>query len=123
MSVQNMNRAARGWGANPPDWIVALAAACDRTSQGHVARELDISPAVVNQALANNYRGRLDRVEARVRGQYMQQVVACPVLGDLSTKECQENQKQARNFKAINPLRVQLRQACPRCPHREKEPS
>ncbi len=117
-----MNRAARAWGANPPDWIVALANACDATSQGQVARELDISSAVVNQTLGRSYKGRLDRIEARVRGQYMREVVACPVLGEISTKDCQENQKQTRAFRATNPLRVQLRQSCPKCPHREKEP-
>ena len=122
MQGQNMNRVARAWGVNAPDWTVALAEACDRTSQGHVARELDISAAVVNQVLGNNYRGRMDRVEARVRGQYMRAEVACPVLGPISTKDCQENQKQVRFFRATNPLRVALRQACPECPNRERDP-
>ena len=117
-----MNRVARAWGANPPDWIVALAAACDRSSQGAVARELGRSSAAINQALGRSYKGRLDRLESRVRGQYMKATVACPVLGEISTLDCTDNQARVRSsFRATNPLRVALRMTCPTCPYREKE--
>lgn len=122
MSGLNVNRVARAWGANPPDWIVALAAACDRTSQGQVAHELGISAPRVNQVLGRSYKGRMDRVEQLVRGQYMKAKVSCPVLGEISTRDCQENQSRARGrFRPTNPLRVALRAACPTCPNREKE--
>lgn len=115
-----MNRALRAWGANPPDWIVALAAACDKTTQARVAADLEISAPVVNQLLGRTYQGRVDRMESRVRGQYMKATVLCPVLGEISTRDCQENQQRNRSFRATNPLRVALRMACPKCPNREK---
>jgi hypothetical protein len=119
---QNMNRVLRAWGANSPDWVKALAAACDKSSQGTVAHELEISSAVVNQLLGRSYKGRVDRMESRVRGQYMKAVVDCPVLGEISTRDCQENQARARGpFRATNPLRIALRKSCPTCPNRDKE--
>lgn len=122
MQGQNVNRVQRAWGASPPDWIAALAKACDRTTQTDAARELDISAAVVNQLLGRTYKGRLDRMEARVRGLFMKATVACPVLGEISTLDCADNQQRVRSQAAItNPLRVALRRACPECPHREKD--
>jgi hypothetical protein len=118
---QNMNRALRAWGAKPPDWIKALAAACDRATQGAVARELEMSPAVVNQVLGRSYNGRMDRVEGKVRGKYMQATVDCPVLGVISTHDCLGHQERGRSFHATNPLRVALYRACKTCPNREKE--
>ena len=117
MKTPNLNRAARAWGANPPDWVKALALACDKSSQGSVARELEVSAATVNQVLANSYKGRMDRVENRVRGQYMKETVGCPVLGEISKRDCQAH--QARKFRGTNPLRVKLFQACKTCPNRE----
>lgn len=117
-----MNRALRAWGANPPDWIKALARRCDTAgSQSRVAADLEISAAVVNQLLGHSYKGRMDRMESRVRGRLMQAKVMCPVLGEISTADCSSNQAKNRNFKATNPLRVALRTACPKCPNREKE--
>jgi hypothetical protein len=116
-----MTRALQFWGDTPPDWIVALAGACDQSSQAHIGRELDISPARVNQVLGRSYKGRMDRVEQLVRGQYMKATVMCPVLGEISTRDCQENQQRNVKFRATNPLRVALRKNCPICPNREKK--
>jgi hypothetical protein len=116
-----MTRVLAAWGSEAPDWIVALAKACDAASQGHVARELDISAPRVNQALGRKYEGRMDRLEQLVRGQYMKATVTCPVLGEISTRDCQENQLRNKTFRATNPLRVALRRACPACPNRERE--
>jgi len=119
--TQNANRASRGWGANPPDWIVVLARECDKTSQSKVAKDLGVSSPAVNQVLGNSYHGRVDRIENLVRGTYMKATVACPVLGEISTVDCADNQRQTKKFKATNHLRVLLANACPVCPHREKE--
>lgn len=115
----NLKRAAAAWGSNTPDWISALAIECDATSQGKVAERLGISGAVVNQVLGASYKGRLDRVEARVRGEYMKATVTCPVLGEISTRDCIAN--QGKKFKPTNPLRVALRRTCPTCPNREDQ--
>lgn len=118
----NERRARESWAAThceaPPAWVLSLADACDRSSQGQVARRLGISPAVVNQVLGSAYKGRLDRIEVRVRGELMQETVTCPVLGDLSKRECLDHQKA--KFSATNPLRVRLYRACKVCPNREE---
>lgn len=115
----NANRAARFWGANAPDWIAALAVECDRTSQGQCAARLGISPALVNQVLGHSYKGRFDRIEQRVRGELMRETVDCPVLGEISRRDCLDHQARARSFRATNPLRRALYAACPICPNRE----
>ncbi len=121
---ENVNRAIRAWGLSLPDWVKVLAQKCDeRQSQVQVARELDISSSAVNQVLGRAYGGRLERLETKVRGTYMQAVVACPVLGELSTRDCLDYQKKAREFRPTNPLRRALFVACPACAHREKPTS
>lgn len=122
MSLPNVKRARAAWGGDKtPDWIEALAGACDLAkSQGQVAERLGISAAAVNQVLGNSYKGRLDRVEQRVRGELMKQTVICPVLGEISTRDCLDHQARSiKPFHATNPLRVRLHQACPTCPNRE----
>jgi len=114
----NVMRATRAWGGNAPDWIVRLAQECDRVrSQLAVAKAMNVSATAVNQALGRSYRGRMDLLEARVRGALMRSVVACPVLGDIPTNECMDHQR--RKFRATNPLRVRLYRACKSCPNRE----
>lgn len=115
----NVERARKSWAGKGvvPAWVLALAEACDKSSQGKVAQRLGISSAVVNQAIGNSYKGRLDRIESRVRGELMREVVACPVLGEISTRDCLDH--QGRKFGATNPLRVKLFQTCPTCPNRE----
>lgn len=113
----NMERAMAAWGKRSPDWIAALAAECDRSSQGKVAGRLNISSAVVNQVLGNTYTGRVDRVEARVRGELLNAKVLCPILAEISKRECLDNQRL--KFTGTNPLRVRLFVACKTCPNRE----
>lgn len=116
----NVERAKKAWASagGAPDWVIVLADACDKASQGKVAERLGYNgSAVVNQAIGNSYKGRMDRVESRVRGELMKEVVACPVLGEISTRDCLDH--QGRKFSATNPLRVKLFKACPDCPNRE----
>ena len=115
----NMKRALASWGAEIPDWVKVLAARCDVLTQGAVGREIERSSAVVNQVLSRSYRGRMDLVEQLVRGRYMKAIVDCPVLGQIPKNDCVVNQQLARRFKATNPLRVKLFQACAGCPNRE----
>jgi len=115
-ATPNLDRARAAWGT-APDWVDALARACDGASQGKVAKRVGPSAAVINQVLGNSYKGRMDRVEKCVRGELMRATVICPVLGDLSTRRCLD--AQHRPFAATNPLRVQLHQACKTCPNRE----
>lgn len=112
----NVTVARGAWGKAAPEWIVVLAESCDTQSQAAVARKLGVSGAMINQALKNTYAGRLDRLEQRVRGDLMNETVACPVLGEITKRRCVD--EQGRPYAATNALRVELRRACLRCPNR-----
>jgi DNA-binding transcriptional regulator YdaS (Cro superfamily) len=118
VAALNVLTVKRKWGAHPPAWVLALAEACDASSQGKIAARLGVSATVVNQALQNVYAGRLDRFEQRVRGELMRETVGCPVLGVITKRECLDH--QSRPYEATNPMRVRLFQACPRCPNRRE---
>jgi hypothetical protein len=116
---QNVLMVRRKWGAHPPEWVLALAEECDRTSQGRAASRLGIkSASIVNQALQNKYAGRMDRLEERVRGELMNKVLACPVLGEISARRCLD--EQARPFTSSNALRLRLNRACATCANRRE---
>lgn len=114
----NVLTVQRLWGAHPPEWILALADACDRSSQGKVAHQLGVSPTQINQALHNSYAGRMDLLEQRVRGELMKATVVCPVLGVISTRKCLDEQR--RPFSSTNSMRLQLFRACKTCPNRRE---
>lgn len=113
----NVQKVAGAWGRAAPEWVVILAEACDArgSSQAEVGRKLGVSGAMINQALANAYTGRLDRLEQRVRGELMKQCVACPVLGEITSRRCMDEQKRA--YVPTNAVRRELHKACPRCPN------
>lgn len=95
-----------------------LRAECARTTQRAVAERLGVSQSVVNQTLRGKYRGRLDRLEQRVRGELMRQTIECPVLGDLSRLRCQDIQEAQRRASWVNnDVRRALAGSCPSCPH------
>lgn len=117
-----MARARAAWGEAMPDWIVALAEACDAASQSRVAGRLSYSPAVINQVLKGVYPGDVWKVEMAVRGALMAETVACPVLGEIDTQRCLVEQR--RPFAATSSLRVQVYRACRAgCPHSRLEES
>ncbi len=103
-------RAAAAWGAGMPDWIAALAAACDETSQAKVAARLFYSPAAVSYVVNAKYAGDMDAVEQAVRGALMNRKVQCPVAGELAADACLAHQRAP--FAAHNPQRVQFYRAC-----------
>jgi hypothetical protein len=111
-------KALAAWGGLAPDWLAALAAACDATSGRAVAARLDVSPAAVCRVLGGTY-GNTAAIERRVRTVLMTTRVICPVCGEIEVAACRTN--QARPFTAVNPLFVRLYQACPACPHREAD--
>lgn len=88
-------------------------------TQVAVAERLGVSAAAVNQLLKGTYRGDIDSMEKRIRGEFLQATVRCPVLGELNAKDCLDEQRRKPMF--TNPLRVRLARACAKCPNR-KEP-
>ena len=107
------------WGDDPPDWIVALADACDRAgSQSLVARLIGKSPAAVSQVLKNRYGAGLGRIETAVRAHIIRERVACPGQGSESITKAECLAWQGRPFAATNPQRVRMFKACRSgCPH------
>lgn len=117
MANEKTNReiAVDRWGGAAPEWVLVLADMCDAKSQAVVARSLGVSATMINQALRNSYAGRLDKLEQRVRGTFMNESLNCPVLGEITKRRCID--EQTRPFAPSNCLRIELRHACPRCPN------
>ena len=105
-------RATQAWAPTIPDWIGALADACDRGSQRQVAELLRVSPTTVSLILANKWAPRSHaEMEERVRASaLMVRIVVCSVLGVLSRAECR--QRQTAELVTCNPVSVQLYRAC-----------
>jgi hypothetical protein len=101
----------------PPDWVLVLARHADKaTSQGELAKRLEVNSAsLISAVIGNKYKGRLSGIEAKVRGKLMSATVACPVLGVIGRDACADF--QSRKFSAANPQLVKLRRACPGCPN------
>ncbi len=112
-STANVDRARERWGAAAPDWIIVLAEACDQFGQTAMGKRLGVSGAVISATLSNTYAGRLDKIEQRVRGELMNERVTCPVLGEISKRQCLD--EQSREYASTNALRVELRRACAGC--------
>ena len=112
-SRQSLANARAAWGETIPDWVEALAASCDASSQAQVAKRLRFSPSVINQIVNGNYKGSRSAVEQAVRGVLLAETLDCPVLGELPRNVCLEHQKRARGqFTPTSSARVQLYRAC-----------
>ncbi len=99
------------------DVKAALAAAVQRMgSQSRVATDLGISGPVVSTLLKDKYTGNVQAMETRIRGQYMAETVACPVMGALSSRDCLDYQARPAAF--TNPVRAALSRSCKSCPNR-----
>ncbi|MEP9372592.1 transcriptional regulator [Mesorhizobium sp. KR1-2] len=112
-----LERARSGWGDDLPDWIEALAIACDSTSQAKAAKAMGYTPAVVSTLLRRTYAADLSRVEKAARGAFMAATVECPVLGIISAGQCVHEQRAP--FDSTSHQRVVLFRMCRsgRCPH------
>lgn len=109
-----MAKALSVWG-EPPDWIAALASACDGSTQSRVAQNLGLNPGYLSWALTRQHARYHPRVEAAVRGRLMAAHVECPILGTLRLDRC----ALLRTGRArLSPaMRARLAQACPTCLH------
>ncbi len=116
-TVDYLAKAREAWGEMPPE-IEALAAAAQATSASHVALSVGYSPATLSQVLSNSYRGDVGRVLAKIRGVLMGETLVCPVLGEIATTRCLDEQR--RPFAATNSTRARLFHACRRCPNNRK---
>lgn len=112
------DKAQAAWGKPLPDWIAALAAECDRTSQSTAGKRLPrpggggYSAATINCVLGRTYGADLGVIEQAVRAALMSATVVCPVIGEMSTVVCLRHQQAE-----WSPRNALIRNACPNCPH------
>ena len=76
------------------DWLQALRQRCEVTSQEDVAKLLDLSASTVSQVLTGNYAASTARIERKVRGALLHEMVACPIFFELGMHKCQSIQEQ-----------------------------
>lgn len=114
--MNNRETVQRNWGESAPDWVLALAQAADSgMSRRRLAEVIGYSPAAVSQALSGKYRGSMSRMEAAVRASIMSGDVHCPVLGQISGKQCLDEQRKP--LASTSGMRVRLWRACRSCEH------
>jgi len=119
MSIRqsSLDAAIVAWGNYIPDWVVALAVACDKhRSQRKVAEAIGYSSATVSLVLKHKYNGDYGKVEIMVRGALLRETAACLVFGTIKLNECQDYQNGKR-FTSGMWKRV-FRKSCPTCPFR-----
>ena len=89
-----LTRARAAWGNPLPDWIEALAKACDQSSQARVAGAIHYSPATLSYVLKNRYAGDARKdAERAARGASLHKMVQCPVVGPLGADACLAHQR------------------------------
>lgn len=115
--ITNVAKARRCWGKVAPEWVIVLAEVCDRIGQSACAKKLKRSSTIISQAISNTYPSPLTELEQRVRGELMNESVACPVLGEITKRRCCDEQQKNADAPR-NAMRVELRRTCPRCPNR-----
>jgi len=112
--------AEEAWGESLPDWVRAMAAECDATSQNKVATRMNRSASLVSSVIRNKYPGDMEAVEEVFRGAFMKKTLDCPALGTLPANECRDWRVKARTFVNVNSQRVMMFRACNRCPRNGK---
>jgi len=96
-------------------WLAALRDEAQRTTQAQVARRIGLGESTVSQVLSGTYKAATVRIERRVRGVLMGATCACPVMGDVSTRVCQDVQERqpGKGGTGIgNPQHAQAWHAC-----------
>ncbi|TXG98590.1 MAG: hypothetical protein E6R08_04075 [Nevskiaceae bacterium] len=109
-----IEKARAAWGEELPDWVEALARACDAASQAQVATRIGKSKSTVSLVIAKQYNAGLSAIEQTVRGVLMLATVACPVVGDIALDQCHRNQRASGNGLE----RSLFGPKCPTCQHR-----
>lgn len=108
-------KAREAWG-EPPAEVIALAREANRTTSAKAAKRIGYSGAVVSHLLANRYPGDIEKVKGKIRGALMSETVMCPVLGEIGTDRCLD--EQGKKFTGASSVRARLYRACRSgCPH------
>lgn len=115
-----LDKARAAWGDDMPDWVETLAIECGKTSQNKVAKLLDRSATTISLILGRTYPGEMASMAERVRGVFMDAVIACPAVGEMPAQRCQDWRAKARVFTIGNPERRRMYRACHGCPRFKK---
>lgn len=102
----------------PDDALAVLRRICTGSSQAKVAALMGVSTATISQAINGKYVGDVNRLAERIRGELMDQQVACPLWGQITLRMCQDKRETPLN--AGNPLMVRQWQTCRTCSHNPK---
>ena len=115
MKASALDKARAAWG-ELPDWLAALARACDEASQRQVAARLGYSVTTVNLVLANKYGGDPATLAAKVRDVLVEGgEVECPTRGMIPRRDCLE--EQAKPWTSASSAAVRRWKACKDCDH------
>jgi hypothetical protein len=101
--------------ALPQDALDALLELKKNSSQAEIARRIGVSDGTISNALKGRYIGNVDALAERIRGELLNQTVCCPILGEITSRICQDERKKPLH--TANPVRVQLWRACKACPN------
>lgn len=112
---EHFDKAVSGWGEDMPDWIRALASACDATSQRIVSERIKYSKAVVSLVVKGTYSGDLTAVETAVNARLMDAKIDCPVADEIPLAACLKNQVPPARY--TNNEQIKFAQVCPTCPN------
>lgn len=91
-------------------WIEAWRAHARATTQAQAAELVGVSEATLSQVFSGTYKAATTRIERRVRGELLGAICDCPVMGEVSTRVCQEVQE--RQPPIANPQHAQVFFAC-----------
>ena len=117
-------RARDAWGEALPDWVAALAEACEASSQNMVAKDLGYTAGALSAVIGNKYAASTAQIEATVRGALMRETLSCPALGEIGKDVCARWRKLAPTFMNTNSQRITMHRACNQCPrHTSQEGS
>ena len=111
------------WGEDLPDWVLALARACDLpgASQRKVGDRIGYTGSVISQVLRNAYGARLDAIEERVRAVYLGGLLDCPARGEIPSEACLNWRDKSRELRSSSPVVVRMFRACNACPRNQKQ--
>jgi DNA-binding transcriptional regulator YdaS (Cro superfamily) len=93
-------------------WLTTLRAEVARTSQARVALRLGVSEGTVSQVLSGTYKASTQRIERRVRGVLLGEVVECPVAFEMPLQVCQAIQDRPADKRFGNPVHARAWLCC-----------
>lgn len=77
----------------PPEWLVELAEYADIFGLRVTGEKIGYVGGVVSSTISGKYKGDLASVEKATKAAFMDEVVDCPILGEIARAACTREQK------------------------------